>query len=409
MGHRAWNPALALALAALCLSCAAADEDAVDASGSGLGGDVAEPTDVFLPADEDAVVAPDVPTEPDAATDAAFGPDLGGDEPDLSSSPDAAFGPDLATGPDLPLPADAPSSPDVEAAPDVSATTIDPAVFGSLAVTKHEVEVQSAAAGGRAFAVDLWLPEGSDALPLLVFSPAFQLGKESYVTLGEHVASHGVVVVVPSFGDGAFSPIDHRDLAEHVSAFLDWALAGADGRLDGRIDADRIVLGGHSRGGKVALLAAIGDARVDATFTVDPVDAIGNPMAPPDPTPENPSVAPELMPGYDVPGAMIGAGRGGEGFVPCAPADENYEQYMAGVTVSPFYLYEIATAGHLDFAENVGLLALGCPAGDAPEAHRAFAITTLTAFLGAEVAGDARYLPWLTGDSLPTDVTLTVR
>jgi hypothetical protein len=401
-----------------------------DAGGDADGGrDAAGPPDAKPTGDLwppwDVPAEADLPRRPDASGDDAPPPadtaapvDVEG-AADLSAAADVPAAEDLAAARDVPPPVDVPIAADVAGAPDAGfpADPVDPYGDGPYRVVAGEVELELKPATGPfgigrvAFDLDVWLPEGEGPFPLVVFSPAFQLGRANYRELGRRAASHGLLVLVPSYGDGALSAIDHSDLAAYVSRFIDVALAESQpgGRFPGAVDPSAVVTGGHSRGGKIALLAAIRDERVAATVTFDPVDSTGNPILPPPPTPENPSVTPELMPGYLVPGVMIGAGKGGAGLVPCAPTAENFARYFEAVTVSPFVLVELPTAGHLDFAESAGLLSLGCPGGDDPAANRAFAQATLVSFVKAYVQGDARYRPWADGSVVPPGAVVTTR
>ncbi len=365
------------------------------------GGDSATPPDVAV----DVGTASDGDVEPtDATLDAS--PDPGTDGPPDADQPDA----DL---PDADLPdADLPDAdlPDEGSLPPDASAPEDPFSPGPLEVERTSVELQVDDEGGGAFgneprvlSADVWIPAGEASGPLLVFAPGFQLGREHYASLGALAGSHGIVVVVPTFGDSLLAPIDHADLAVYLRRFVDWALEAPD--IEGRLDRDALVMAGHSRGGKAALLAAIQDERVDGVFVFDPVDLTGNPFAPPQPTPENPSVTPELMPTLNVPTGIIGAGRGAEGAVACAPEGENYQAYFDAAEHSPTILWELPHAGHLDFAEAVPLLlAAGCPAGDDPLSARTFANGTLVAFVRGVVVGDERFLPFVDGRVHPDGV-----
>lgn len=413
---------------AVSLACAAAcSEDPAASAGLDAatldGGDGSFAADLANPDAGDAGDADDAEdtAQADANSDATSGDDSTGGDDASTAEPDAeADGsttePDSGSSPDA-------SEPDSGGSDDVSFpdTPVDPYAAGPFRATRSDAElVVEPPSGGGIFGdpgvtleIDVWVPEGDEPAPLFIFAPGFQLDRTNYRELGSRAASHGIIVLVPSFGDGAFSPIDHADLADYLSLLLDWALAqGAAGgnALSGRIDPDWLVVGGHSRGGKIAFLTAINDDRFDATVTFDPVDSTGNPIFPPPPTPENPSVAPELMGDYEVPGLMFGAGRGGEGTPPCAPPTENFEAYWAGVRPSPFVLLVQAGAGHLDFATDVGFVAdLGCVDGDTIDDTRAFAYAAGLSFIRAVVQGDERYLPYADGTIAPAGTEVRTR
>ncbi len=335
-----------------------------DAGGEADGAGVDAAADGLLPADGSLPVDEGVP---DAAAELDLGPELDAVElePDaLEPEPDAAPGP-----------------------------MVDPFAPGPFTVREAEGMVEVAETGGGAFGRDprvlpirVYLPEGREPISLLVFSPGFQLGDTHYPALGNLAASHGIAVLIPTYGDSIVAAIDHSDLATFVSRLIDWAVE--QNGLRGRVES--IFTGGHSRGGKIAFLAAIRDERVEGTFTFDPVDITGNPFAPPPPTPENPSVTPELMGDYAVPAGIFGAGRGAEGAVACAPEGENYAAYFEALETEGT-LWVAAGAGHLDFAEALPfIVAAGCPAGDTPEVVRGYANGLLVAYL-ATLAGQVGY------------------
>jgi predicted dienelactone hydrolase len=283
----------------------------------------------------------------------------------------------------------------------------------------HEVRESSATVeieGRSPLRVDLYLPgpaEGSPGpFPVVIYSHGFQLTGSQYASVGRRLASHGLVTVLPTYGDGVFSPRAHSDLAEDVRGLVDWvaseaARAGSD--LHGVADPTRLGAGGHSRGGKQSILAATRDERILASFNVDPVDSV-----PPGTSPDedNPSVAPELLGEFRIPGGFVGAGRSASGsFGACAPEEESFRQFFEGVS-SPAFEYFLEDAGHLDFVDRCGLLCLTCAAGAEPAWAHGFATTTMTAFYRVFLAEDERYRPWVDGPpvrDLADRVVLTTR
>jgi len=268
---------------------------------------------------------------------------------------------------------------------DVAAPPADPGVAGPFTVTKSSRTLAG-------FAVDVYTPSGASPLPLVLLSPGFLLEAKSFATTGQHLASHGYAVVIPTWGDNAFAPISHSTLADHVSALLDALLAAG---ATPSIDPARVGVAGHSRGGKITILAATRDDRIGAVFGLDPVDAVGPLGAP---TPDNPSVTPELMAGLVVPFAVIGSAKGGELHLgtTCAPTADNYRAYHDAATAAPArHLWVPTGSGHNDFGTDLGLLALACKTGDDAAATRAFAHAKLVAFFRVYLDGDARYAAWL--------------
>jgi pimeloyl-ACP methyl ester carboxylesterase len=221
------------------------------------------------------------------------------------------------------------------------------------------------------------------------------------------LASHGFAVLIPSFDDSPFSAFDHADLAASLNALVDQALQPGQ-IFSQNIDPEHIGMGGHSRGGKAALLAAIQSPRPKAVCTLDPVDSLGSPFDNPAPTPENPSVTPELMGGLTVPSGYVGAGMGAEGIVPCAPKEDNYHEYYKAAA-TPAYEWLLEDAGHGDFAENGGLATQFCNSNADAQTVRNFSATTLVAFFQVYLGNAPAYQPWLDGDKLPANVALSTK
>ena len=260
------------------------------------------------------------------------------------------------------------------------------------------------AAGERTMDVRIYLPSDLAAgpFPLVVLSHGFQLNGEGYNVLGDRLASHGFVVVSPSYGDSLFNALSHTALAQIVVATIDWAAAEnarSGSALFGHLDLDNIGVTGHSRGGKQSIYAAILDPRIKAVFGIDPVDS-GPPVGGNDPV-AYPSLTPERMGELTVPFAAIGAGRGGEttffGLGPaCAPAADNYQAYFDAAG-APAFEYLVGDAGHLDFVDDCGFLCTTCGQGSDASVGRNFAAQTAVAFFKVFLAADESYRPWVDG------------
>jgi len=265
---------------------------------------------------------------------------------------------------------------------DISDPAADPALTGPLSVAREAVTVAG-------FSAVLFMPETAERVPAIVLAPGFQLDGDAFELFGAHLASHGIATLIPTFGDSLFAALAHSALADDVVAMVAWLAT------DARIDATRLGAAGHSRGGKVAILATTRSSAIKATFGLDPVDTPGGPGA--QPSADNPSVTPELMAAVTVPFAVLGSAYGGttsSPFAPaCAPPEDNYRQYALAATSSPArYEWVAPGSGHNDFADPLPfLLSLACQAGDDPPATRALAKTRLVQFFKRHLAGDLRY------------------
>lgn len=116
----------------------------------------------------------------------------------------------------------------------------------------------------------VWYPEGLGPFPLVLIvhgnHGASDYSDPGYAYLGEHFASRGFITVSvdQNFlnghalwdGKGAEMPIRAWMLLKHLQVWRDWN--GAPGNpFYGKVDLDRVVLMGHSRGGEAVAHAAM--------------------------------------------------------------------------------------------------------------------------------------------------------
>jgi predicted dienelactone hydrolase len=266
-------------------------------------------------------------------------------------------------------------------------------------------------ASGTTVPVTIYLPAAAALAPVVVFHHGFQLDPSQYASYGEHLAGWGYVVVMPKMPGGLIGGPTHRDLADYLEAILDWIEANgatAGGPLQGKADATRIALAGHSMGGKVSMLVASEDARPKAVFGVDPVDAAGSPLAT-DPT-QYPSVTPELMGSIHVPFVALGettnATCSGIMCQACAPEADNFHQYFTNAS-SPALEIEVKGANHMSFLDdpNCGMTCSVCPTGtDNTAVTRYLTRRAMTAFFNVQLFGIAAYSDYLTGNYMNAEV-----
>lgn len=188
---------------------------------------------------------------------------------------------------------------------------------------------------------------------LLLFVPGFLTPRDSYDALFEPIAAAGVdVTVVPperSFMARLAGRVSIHEDAER----LDELVAGV------ATDGTHITVGGHSRGGAVAWLAATHGVRradIDDVILLDPVWGDGGPRwrgAPPSGMPN----CRTLIVGFGVSG-------------PCAPAGRNHEVFAAAAPSAEHVI--VAGCGHGDILSNGAACAAGvvCRSGhDRPRAR----------------------------------------
>ena len=89
----------------------------------------------------------------------------------------------------------------------------------------------------------------------VVFHHGFQLSAENYLSYGQHLASWGFVVVMPSIESSLWDPYTHAELGTLSSEIVDNlsnnTLISQKGNLD------KIALAGHSLGGKICDVSRI--------------------------------------------------------------------------------------------------------------------------------------------------------
>lgn len=240
-------------------------------------------------------------------------------------------------------------------------------------------------------------PSSAAGGPLILFHHGFLLAADMYRSYGEHLASHGFVVAMPTFPMN-FLTVDHAKLAVDVRFILDTCLSmnlDPASTLYGRIDPTRIGSSGHSLGGKLSLLEAATDPRISAIAVLDPVDT-GNPIF------ENPrkfpSVAPERMSEISVPLLIVGAelGKVLVTFSPCAPEDNNYQRFFEAANPPAIEITQL-DVGHGQYVdEGGGAAAMACAIGSvSDEWVRSSSASYLTAFFLGHLMEEPSAHAWL--------------
>ncbi len=114
-----------------------------------------------------------------------------------------------------------------------------------------------------------WYPEGDGPFPVFLIvhgnHSAGDFSDPGYAYLGEHLASRGIITVsvdenfLNGFflydGDGKEMPVRGWLLLKHLQAWRGWNADPAS-PFYGKVDLDRVVVAGHSRGGEAAVHAA---------------------------------------------------------------------------------------------------------------------------------------------------------
>jgi pimeloyl-ACP methyl ester carboxylesterase len=302
---------------------------------------------------------------------------------------------------------DAGGSRDAGRAPDASALDAGavsdgtPETVGPYAVTTSSDTIEGAT-------VPAFIPTlaGGQRAPLVVMKHGFQLATADYAELCRHIASHGFVVIGVDtggslFGGGGPTNVQERDATIRA---IDLALSTAS--YTSMVDAERIAVLGHSRGGKVAIMVAAADPRVDAALLLDPVNGCG-------PGASYSESCPDVTTGAFAGALTIPVGVMGEthnatgGFMPCAPTDQNYQTIYAALTRTSWVVeWTFTGADHMDFTDTGGgFVGSLCPDGPGDDAQIRRAVRALsTAFVRHHLRAEAAMTEWLIGAAQPPDI-----
>ena len=218
----------------------------------------------------------------------------------------------------------------------------------------------------------------SAPFPIIVFSNGFQLPAAQYVSYALRAARWGYVVVRwDTTTEGGLIPrsISHRVLSNMLREIpADVARAPETMAL---VDATKVIFAGHSRGGKLSVLAASSNANAIAVVGLDPVDA-PPPMTPIGP--EYPSAVAALAmvrAGTVFVGSALGGVPAPNAFgMACAPAASNYTTFF-NPAMAPSTEVALAQTGHMQFIDDqrscpvgiLGSICSICTAGTTPDAR----------------------------------------
>lgn len=336
--------------------------------------------------------------------------------PDARTTRDAAMPPASDTGA-----RDAPIPPGVDAASsgadaaisefddaftarsDAGRPALDlPSIRGPFVVTPSMATVTR---GARTTNVRVFLPTlpAGTRAPLVLFMPGFQLNSGQYAITLEHLASHGFVVLGADAPGTLFS-VNHVEMAADGRAVIDWATSTAP--FASSVDASLIGATGHSLGGKLATLITMDDARIDALLGIDPIDGDPSPLGGGG-SPDRPDLVPSRGTAVTVPAGFLGETvSAAGGFMPCAPAAQNFTQFYMATTAAPWAAqWDMTGADHMDFLDDpaaCGFTCSVCTDGPAVDASVVANTRTLaTAFFRRHLRAEVGMDVYLIGASIP--------
>ena len=237
------------------------------------------------------------------------------------------------------------------------------------------------------FTTTAYIPGNAGADPVVILSSGFEQRGAAYAPYASRLASWGVITFLRD-DPGALSSLTAVNLAADVgymaTTWLATTNSDASSALRGKVDASKIGLAGHSRGGQVALLAGEGGAKglIQGVFGLDPVDTATNGVE-----------ARATLSTIGVPLAFIGEttdSTGGVAGMPCAPAADNY-LVLFQAAASPVVAITAVNADHTMFEDPASCtFCTLCTAGTASQPLvLATAVRYLTAFFARQLLGDS--------------------
>jgi len=294
------------------------------------------------------------------------------------------------------------SAADAHADADAGSAAPSPADPGPYTVTQSTTTV----AGWTVVVFDPQTPTNVRA-PLVLFKHGYQLATSNYATTLERIASHGYVAVgvdTPASLVGGPTQAQERD---GVIATLDWSLSSS-APFAAHLDGTHVAALGHSRGGKIAVMVAAKDARVGAVLGLDPVNACGPNEAYSADCPDVTSAG--FAPALAIPAGYLGETADTQGFMPCAPAAQNYATIYAASAKAPWAAeWTFSGAAHMTFTDDGGgIYGAFCAKASGNEATlREEARTVAVAFLERHIRSDTSMDAWLIGTFAPKDAQVT--
>ncbi|PIM98058.1 Chlorophyllase [Handroanthus impetiginosus] len=243
-------------------------------------------------------------------------------------------------------------------------------------------------------------PSEPGLFPVLIFLHGYLLYNSFYSQLIRHIASHGFIVVAPQLY--SIAGPDANEEIKTTGEITNWLSQNLTHLLPPQVqpNLDKLVLSGHSRGGKVAFGLALNTStlKFSALIGVDPVDGMDRGKQTPPPIL---TYTPHSFNLHGIPVLVIGSGLGevkkNPLFPACAPKGVNHEDFYKECN-KPAYYFVAKDYGHLDMLDDDTKGIRGkatyclCKNGKSREPMRRFVGGILVAFLRAYLDGNSRDL-----------------
>ncbi|WCJ21592.1 chlorophyllase 1 [Euphorbia peplus] len=207
-------------------------------------------------------------------------------------------------------------------------------------------------------------PTVEGTYPVVLFLHGTCLLNSYYTDLLLHISSHGYIIVAPQLYTCplGFFPILPEGKAEldDAAKVTNWLLSGLQAVLPENVvgDLEKLSVGGHSRGGKIAFALALGYAETPLQVKISAL--VG--LAPVEGKSENEPIPPYVLT-YEpdslnlrIPVVVLGTGLGNQPAFPfapvCSPNGVNHDEYF-NECKAPAAHFVVSDYGHMDMLNDM--------------------------------------------------------
>ena len=243
--------------------------------------------------------------------------------------------------------------------------------------------------------------------PVILFAHGFTIDQTEYYSYLEAAASFGYVAMTVNYQ----TSLINADYIENTNDFLGgltWLTAqqdastaqtdGGSAPLVGLANTNLVGASGHSLGGKLAILAAAQDSRIQAAIEFDPVDGSAMCLNTSD-CPNAAAVLPLPIPTGFL-GETLDANPIAGSSQACVPASANYTTIYTPASSS--FEITLLGAGHVSFLDSISACGFFCDFCQTPSAPQAQVLTIahsyLVSFYERYLRGNTGYDTYLTGN-----------